>query len=497
MSIVEPLIDTLLESVDQDNYLLCAISSKRARDINDMMRGQRDRAMAVQSVSEITEYTGRKPLSLSMEEIAAGEVSYDKEACEQGESQEPFLFERVCLVHYHEIGLKGHNRSNFEVRLVKNIEAALHDFSCEKVSRISGHLMVLLKDAADIDAVADILLKIPGIARVSRAWRTPREPQDYYKAAELALFDCGDFETFKVDAKRSNTDYPINSMELNQLVGANLCEFAPDKKVKMKNPDVRVHVEVIQGHVYVYSRTTPGIGGLPVGSAGKVVSLLSGGFDSPVASWQLMKRGAIVVGVHFSGRPQTSDSSEWQVDELAEALEHTGGLGRIYYIAFGDVQREIAKQVPEKLRIILYRRIMFRVAQKIAEREGAKALVTGESLGQVASQTLENIAAVNEVATIPVLRPLIGTDKQEIINLAQKIGTYAISEQQLDDCCTLFMPRSPETHAKLHDCEEAESELPIEKWVSELVECAEYKEYPCCCYKKPRHEFECKWHEVD
>ncbi len=451
------------------------------------------------------------------------------------------MFERVCLVHYHEIGLKGHNRSNFEQRLLKNIEAALAGFSYEKITRISGHLMVLLKnsaggdgagrgaagvagrgaagessvgaagadvaggsaagkaaagkDATDIDAVAETLLKIPGIARVSCGWRTPREQKDYFKAAELALFDCGDFETFKVDARRSNTDYPINSMELNQLVGAHLCELAPDKKVKMKNPDVKVHVEVIQGHVYVYSRTTPGIGGLPVGSAGKVVSLLSGGFDSPVASWQLMKRGAIVVGVHFSGRPQTSDSSEWQVDEIAEALGSTGGLGRIYYIAFGDVQREISKQVPEKLRIILYRRMMFRVAQKIAELEGAKALVTGESLGQVASQTLENIAAVNEVTTIPVLRPLIGTDKQEIINTAQKIGTYAISEQQLDDCCTLFMPRSPETHARLRDCEHAESGLPIDKWVSELVEHAEYKDYPCCCYKKPRTEFGRKWHE--
>ena len=404
------------------------------------------------------------------------------------------MFERVCLIHYHEIGLKGRNRSSFEQRLLANIAFALADFPVEAPVRISGHLMVALRDEAVLDDVARTLLRIPGIARVSRAWRTDRDPEHYYKAAEMALADCGEFYTFKVAARRSNTDYPIDSMQLNRLVGAHLCKFAPDKKVQMKDPDVKVRVEVVQGSVYVYSKSDPAAGGLPVGSAGKVVSLLSGGFDSPVASWTMMKRGAVVVGAHFSGRPQTSDSSEWQVDELAADLAPAAGLARVYYIALGDVQRAIAASAPEGLRVLLYRRMMFRVAEEIARLEDAKALVTGESLGQVASQTLDNIAVTDAVVDMPILRPLIGTDKQDIIDMAVRIGTYETSARQADDCCTLFMPRRPATHARIADAERAEEELPIEQWVRELVEAAEYRDYPCPAYKPPACEFARSWH---
>ena len=283
------------------------------------------------------------------------------------------MFERICLVHYHEIGLKGRNRASFEHRLLMNMEAALASYETDEISRISGHLLVVLKHGDQIGEVSRILLQIPGVARVSSGWRCAREPEQYCKAAELALVDCGPYQTFKVDARRSNTDYPINSMELNQLVGAHLCAFAPDKKVQMKDPDVKVHVNVIQGSVYVYSRTERGVGGLPVGSAGKVVSLISGGIDSPVASWRLMKRGAVVVGVHFSGRPQTSDASEYVVDDLAHALAPAGGFGRIYYVPFGSYQKIIASECPPNLRIILYRRLMLRVAERIAWLEKAKA----------------------------------------------------------------------------------------------------------------------------
>lgn len=396
------------------------------------------------------------------------------------------MFERICLVHYHEIGLKGRNRASFEHRLLSNMEAALASFSCEEICRISGHLLVVLEKEEELEPAARILLQIPGVARVSVGWRTSRKPEDYYRAAELALMDCGEFETFKVDARRSNTDYPIDSMQLNQLVGAHLCEFAPDKKVKMKHPDVTVHVDVIQGSVYVFSRSERGIGGLPVGSAGKVVSLVSGGIDSPVASWRMMKRGAVVVGVHFSGRPQTNDASEWIVDDIAHALAPAGGFGRIYTVAFGDYQKKIAELCPPNLRIVLYRRLMFRVAEAIARREGAKALVTGESLGQVASQTLDNMAAVNAVATMPVLRPLVGSDKLEIIDTAKKIGTFEISSRPADDCCTLFMPRSPETHARAIDCERAEEGLPLDEWIDEIMDNLEYRDYPCPAYRPPK-----------
>lgn len=396
------------------------------------------------------------------------------------------MFERICLVHYHEVGLKGRNRASFEHRLLSNMEAALVAFELKEVCRISGHLLVVFENADDLEPAADILLQVPGVARVSRGWRCAREPEEYNRCAELAMMDCGEFESFKVVARRSNTDYPIDSMQLNQLVGAHLCAFAPDKKVKMKDPDVKVHVEIIQGSAYVFSRSDRGIGGLPVGSAGKVVSLMSGGIDSPVATWKLMKRGAVIVGVHFSGAPVTDGASEYIVDDIAHALAPAGGIGRIYTVPFGKYQKAIASECPPPLRIVLYRRLMFRVAQGIARIERAKALVTGESLGQVASQTLENIAAVNAAVDIPVLRPLIGSDKLEIIEVAKRIGTFEISSRPADDCCTLFMPRSPETHARIVDCERAEQDVPIDAWVEEILSNLEYRDYPCPAYKPPR-----------
>ncbi|PWL79105.1 MAG: tRNA 4-thiouridine(8) synthase ThiI [Coriobacteriia bacterium] len=396
------------------------------------------------------------------------------------------MFERICLVHYHEVGLKGRNRASFEHRLLSNMEAALVAFDTKEICRISGHLLVVFENADDLEPAARILLQVPGVARVSRGWRCARDPEEYNLCAELAMMDCGEFESFKVVARRSNTDYPIDSMQLNQLVGAHLCAFAPDKKVKMKDPDVKVHVEIIQGSAYVFSRSDRGIGGLPVGTAGKVVSLMSGGIDSPVATWKLMKRGAVVVGVHFSGAPVTDDASEYIVDDLAHALAPAGGIGRIYTVPFGNYQKAIASECPPNLRIVLYRRLMFRIAQGIARIENAKALVTGESLGQVASQTLENIAAVNAVVDIPVLRPLIGSDKLEIIDVAKQLGTFEISSRPADDCCTLFMPRSPETHARIKDCETAEALVPIDAWIDEILDNLKYRDYPCPSYKAPR-----------
>ncbi len=229
-------------------------------------------------------------------------------------------------------------------------------------------------------------------------------------------------------------------------------------------------VEVVQGEAYIYSRKIPGVGGLPVGTAGKVVALLSAGIDSPVATYRLMKRGAIVVAVHFSGRPQTNDLSERLVTEIGEVLERSGGLGRIYYVPFGDLQKEISLIAPPDLRVLLYRRLMVRVAEAIAAFENGKALVTGESLGQVASQTLENIRAVDEVATLPVLRPLIGSDKVEIIAEARRIGTYQLSTHDHVDCCTLFMPRNPETHASVRQVLQGEAELELERMVADALE---------------------------
>ena len=251
----------------------------------------------------------------------------------------------------------------------------------------------------------------------------------------------------------------------------------------MHDPDVMVRVEVIQGNAYVYAASIRGIGGLPVGSSGRVVTLLSSGIDSPVATWRIARRGAECIGVHFSGRPQTASTSEYLVDDIAKVLEKTGCIARVYMVPLGDYQREISLEAPPSLRVILYRRLMFKVAQEIARREGAKAIVTGESLGQVASQTIDNINATNAAVEMPVFRPLIGTDKQEIIAEAQELGTFEISSQDAPDCCTLFMPRNPETHANLEKVLEAEALFPIEQWVRELADAAEPHDYRCPSYK--------------
>ena len=358
----------------------------------------------------------------------------------------------VCLVHYHEIGLKGKNRSTFERQLITNLKRALKGRSAH-VERLAGYVRVHFEDE-DVPAdVPELISRVPGVARVSVAYRCEREPEQYNEAAIESLKACEPFQSFKVHGRRSNTDYPIHSIDLNRQVGAVLCDAFPDKKVQMHQPDVTVNVHVVQSDVYVYADATSmrGAGGLPVGTAGKVVTLLSSGFDSPVATWMVGRRGATCVPVHFSGRPMTSDASEWLTQDIVRALEPAGIIGRLYVVPFGECQREISLKAPQSLRVIMYRRLMFEVAQAVAELEGAKALVTGESLGQVASQTLDNITATNDVAKIPVFRPLIGTDKIEIIDRARRIGTYDISAQTAPDCCALFMPRRPETHAHLGD----------------------------------------------
>lgn len=398
------------------------------------------------------------------------------------------MTERVCLVHYHEIGLKGKNRSTFENRLLANINHALKPYPVARVRRISGHLLVEDRDGFAREDMAHAISRIPGVARVSLAYKCPLDECVYSDAAVRALSEVSvPWESFKVHARRSATNYERHTLEMNRIVGSALCAAFPDKKVQMHHPDMTVVVHAVQGDAYVYADTGPGVGGLPVGTAGKVVSLFSSGFDSPVATWMLGRRGAICIPVHFSGRPMTSDTSEWLCQDLVEALAPSGIVGRMYVVPFGEKQREISLVVPQSLRIIMYRRVMFAVAERIAHMEGAKALVTGESLGQVASQTLENISVVNEMVSLPVLRPLIGSDKQEIMKRAEDIGTFAISSQDAPDCCTLFMPRRPETHARPDDVHAAWNLFDHEAMIKELVDVVEYVDFEQCpSYKPPR-----------
>lgn len=395
----------------------------------------------------------------------------------------------VCLVHYHEIGLKGNNRSTFEHKLIDNLRATLKGLPVSSVERISGHLLVRLAPSASHDEATVVFGRIrqtPGVARVSFARCCEVTSEQYCDAAYQELAASGEFQTFKVESRRSNTNIQLSSIDLNREVGSYLCERFPDKTVRMKGQDRTVHVYVIQGSVYVYVKTEEGVGGLPVGSAGKVISLLSSGIDSPVASWRMLRRGAIVVGLHFSGRPQTSDTSEWLVQDIIEKLSPAAGFGRLYVVPFGDIQRRIARAVPDDLRIIMYRRMMFSFACRLSAIEHAKAIVTGESLGQVASQTLENIMAVDEMSTLPVFRPLIGSDKREIMAEAERLGTLDISNQKAADCCTLFMPRSPETHVRLSEAHEVWDSFDHEAMLDEMMGLLEYRSFNCPSYVAPR-----------
>ena len=395
----------------------------------------------------------------------------------------------VCLVHYHEIGLKGNNRSTFERRLLDNLKACLKHEPVTSVERISGHLLVRMEGGiarSQARAVFELVRATPGVARVSWAQCCPLESEKYCQAAYEELVESGEFATFKVHARRSNTDYPLGSIDINREVGSYLCERLPEKKVQMKGQDRTVFVYVIQGSAYVYVQTEEGVGGLPVGSAGKVISLISSGIDSPVASWKVMRRGAVVCGLHFSGRPQTSDTSEWLVQDIIEKLAPAAGFGRLYVVPFGDIQRAIASAVPDDLRILMYRRMMFAFACRLADVEKAKAIVTGESLGQVASQTLENIMVTDEMASLPVLRPLIGSDKREIMDVAERLGTLPISNEKADDCCTLFMPRSPETHCSMRKAHAAWDMFDHEAMLDEMMERLEYRSFDCPAYMPPR-----------
>ena len=394
---------------------------------------------------------------------------------------------RVCLVHYHEIGLKGKNRSTFENQLVTNLHRALRGYDLQDIKRVSGHILVTAGSGRVSDEMADAISRVPGVARVSLAYLCGLDQTEYCAAAVRSLGEAGEFTSFKVHARRSATNYELHTLDINRIVGSVLCDAFPDKLVEMHNPDVIVNVLVVQGSVYVYASSMVGVGGLPVGTAGKVVTLLSSGFDSPVATWMVGRRGAICVPVHFSGRPMTSDTSEWLCQDIVEALAPSGTIGRLYVVPFGERQREISLAVPQSLRIIMYRRVMFAVSERIARIEGAKALVTGESLGQVASQTLDNMAVVNEMVSMPVLRPLCGSDKQEIMRRAEQIGTHDLSSQSVEDCCTLFMPRRPETHARLEAVHSAWDSFDHEAMIEDLVEQVEYRDFDQCpSYRAPK-----------
>jgi thiamine biosynthesis protein ThiI len=351
---------------------------------------------------------------------------------------------------------------------MKNAQAVLAEYPVVTMRRISGRILIFVKEGTPYETACDLALaasRIPGVARVSCGYICHQDLEEMCEAAQQALSDAEPFSTFKVQARRNHTDFPINSMELNQQIGAHLCRNFPEKGVKMKGADVEVHVEVIEGSCYIYAWTMRGVGGLPVGSSGRVMCLLSSGIDSPVAVWRLARRGAIPFGVHFSGRPQTVSTSEYLVDDIAHVLEKSGCIARVYVVLFGDYQRTIAALVPPELRIIMYRRLMFKVAEQLARQVGAKSLVTGESLGQVASQTIENMTVTEHFSEYPMMRPCCGLDKEEIIRTAEEIDTYETSILPYEDCCVLFSPRHPVLRGTTDAAEDIYKELEVDELI--------------------------------
>lgn len=397
---------------------------------------------------------------------------------------------RVALVHYHEIGLKGLNRGSFERRLQDNVRWALRDIPSAEVTRIASRVLVRVHNDSALKAVAEALSRTPGISYAALGVEVEQTPEAIEAAAVAVAHEeiarrAGAVRTFAMESRRSATDYAECSMDINRRVGQAV-RTTTGLAVDLSAPDLTVRIAVVQGAAYVYAQRVEGPGGLPVGTSGKVMALLSAGIDSPVAAGRIMKRGATIVGVHFSGRPQTAGASERYVEDIARVLGAGGGMGRLYVVPFGDVQRAISLDAPPDIRVLLYRRFMVRVAEALARVEGAKALVTGESLGQVASQTLENVAVVDAVATLPVFRPLIGSDKQEIVAEARALGTYELSIATDDDCCTLFMPRRPQTHARPEEIAEGEAGLDVPALVAQALEGVMHIDIPSVSYRPPR-----------
>lgn len=376
--------------------------------------------------------------------------------------------EGYLIVHYGEVGTKGQNRPRFIRTLAQNVARRLEGLDVHLDRKRSGRIVFRLGPKADWPTIAERLRTVFGVAYFARAWRVPLDMHALEQAVLEHLPRDNNARTFAVRARRAHKGFPMTSQEINRRLGAAIAR-ATGWRVNLETPDVPVHVEVLFNEIFFYFHKEPGPGGLPVGVSGKVINLLSGGIDSPVAAWRMLKRGCEVINVHFHGRPLVTQASEVKAIEITRLLTEWGASPRLYSVPIGPVQVEIMKTTPPAYRVVLYRRLMIRVAQEIARREGALALVTGESVGQVASQTLHNLFVINAVAEMPVLRPLIGMDKAEIIAQAEQIGTLALSNLPGEDCCTLFTPKHPVTAAKLEEVEAIEATQPWQEWVQRAL----------------------------
>ena len=390
----------------------------------------------------------------------------------------------IILLKLGEMVLKGLNRRSFEDKLQANIHRRLWPYGQFKVyTRQSTTYVEPKNDECDVEGAFETLKKVFGIVGLSLA-RPCEKDKDAIVAACHQFLDDKLFaaRTFKVESKRADKSFPLNSIQLSQYVGGELDELYPDLHVDVHNPELTVHVEVRDFAAYVHADPEPGAGGLPVGINGRAVSLLSGGIDSPVASWMIAKRGVALEMVHFFSYPYTSPEAKEKVIQLArDLLPYTGRL-TVHVVPFTAIQEELRRSCPEELFTIIMRRFMMRISQEVAKRCGAKALVTGECLGQVASQTMDAMLCTGAVVQLPILRPCVGMDKEEIVQISRRIGTYDTSILPYEDCCTVFTPRHPRLRPILSEVEAAEAGLDIEGLVKAAVDGIERIQLP------PAHE---------
>ena len=377
---------------------------------------------------------------------------------------ETYKSEEIFLLKLGEIVLKGLNRRRFEDKLTANVTRRLHRYGRFRVySRQSTVYVEPLEESCDLENAWLALQTIFGIVGLSRAKACPKDKDAFFACADEYLHDrLMAAKSFKVESKRSDKTFPMTSIELSQYVGGLLAEKYPHLKVDVHHPELTVFLEVRDFSGYVHADPTPGAGGLPVGAGGRGVCLLSGGIDSPVAAYMMAKRGLALDMVHFFSYPYTSLEAKEKVLELArEVTPYTGRL-TVHVVPFTQIQEELRRKCPEPLFTLAMRRFMMRISEMIAQRTGAGCLVTGESLGQVASQTMEAMMVTQSVCTLPIFRPVVGMDKEEIVAIARKIGTFETSILPYEDCCTVFTPRHPKTHPTIAELVEAEQNYDFE-----------------------------------
>src|SRR5215475_3773532 len=397
----------------------------------------------------------------------------------KGESVIPLFMDSV-LIRYHEIALKKGNRQYFTELLKRNVLAAVKDLGAKEIRSLPARLLLTFRNDVDPALAVERIGRVFGIANFSLVERTARDI-DALRSSILQQVNGTHFASFRIETQRGDKTFPFTSPEINRLLGAAVKEKS-GARVDLTNPELTVTVEILPRDAFFGFHKIAGPGGLPVGVSGRVVALISGGIDSPVAAYRMMQRGCRVSFVHFHSAPYLDKTSQEKARALVKLLTRHQFTSRLYLVPFGEIQRQIVAAVLRPLRVVLYRRMMLRIAERIARREKALALVTGESLGQVASQTLENLVAIAQAANLTIFRPLIGMDKQEIIDQARRIGTFEISAIPDQDCCQLFVPPHPETKARLADVNDAEASLDLQALTALGTEGATVEEFrlpPC------------------